>query len=105
MTVYTSIWVIFSVSVVLTVHSQWLLCPVLWISLMSHIAEQASDPVKDKFWEELIAYFPLIRHGPYKIGRLQQFLVAAGTCLPSRFSATIHTQTHRVMGGIYEVRY
>jgi hypothetical protein len=36
-----------------------------------------------KFWEELIAYFPLIRHGQHRKPRLQQFLVAAGTCLPS----------------------
>jgi hypothetical protein len=26
-----------------------------------------------KFWEELIAYFPLIRHGPHRKRPLQQF--------------------------------
>jgi hypothetical protein len=29
-----------------------------------------------KFWEELIAYFPLIRHGPHRKQRLQQIFVA-----------------------------
>jgi hypothetical protein len=42
-----------------------------------------------KFWEELIAYFPLIRHGPHRKRRLQQFFVAAGTSLPSCYLATI----------------
>jgi hypothetical protein len=41
-----------------------------------------------KFWEELIAYFPLIRHGPHRKRRLQQFFVAAGKSLPSRCLAT-----------------
>jgi hypothetical protein len=37
-----------------------------------------------KFWEEPIAYFPLIRHGPHRRRRLQQLFAAMGTCLPSR---------------------
>jgi hypothetical protein len=98
----------------------------------------------------MITYFPLIRHGPHRKRRFQQFFMAAGTCLPSRCLATIgeytvrptdfplirhgpyrtrclqqyfyfclysvsavplpsnykgiHIQTHRPMGGIYEVR-
>jgi hypothetical protein len=28
-----------------------------------------------KFWEELIAYFPLIWHKPHRKGRVQQFIV------------------------------
>jgi hypothetical protein len=48
-----------------------------------------------KFWEELIAYFPLKRHGQHKKRRLQQFLVAAGTCLPSRCLLKIEGYTHR----------
>jgi hypothetical protein len=59
------------------------------------------------FWEELIAYFPFIWHGPHKKRRLRQFFVTAGTCLPSRCLATIrgtYIQTQRVIGGIYEVR-
>jgi hypothetical protein len=28
----------------------------------------------NKFWEELIAYFPLIRHKPHRKGRVQQFI-------------------------------
>jgi hypothetical protein len=27
----------------------------------------------EKFWEELIAYFPSIRHGPHRKRRVQQF--------------------------------
>jgi hypothetical protein len=33
--------------------------------------------------EEWTAYFPLIRHGPHRKRRLQQFFVAAGTYLPN----------------------
>jgi hypothetical protein len=73
-----------------------------------------------KFWEELIAYFPFIRHGANIKRRLQKFFIAAGTSLPSCYLATkggihfteplpsndrgIHIQAHRLMGGIYEVR-
>jgi hypothetical protein len=42
-----------------------------------------------KFWYKLIAYFSLIRHGPLRKQRLQQFFVAAGTSLPSCYLATI----------------
>jgi hypothetical protein len=35
----------------------------------------------NKFWEELIAYFPLT-HGPHRKRRLQKIFVAARTCLP-----------------------
>jgi hypothetical protein len=36
-----------------------------------------------------IAYFPLIRHESHRKRRLQQFFVAARTCLPSRYLAAI----------------
>jgi hypothetical protein len=49
---------------------------------------------KSKFWEELIAYFPLIRHGPTRKWSLQQFFVVAGTCLLSRCLATIRGCTY-----------
>jgi hypothetical protein len=52
-----------------------------------------------KFWEELIAYFPLIRHGPHR-KRIRCLATIMGL-LPSRCLATIgeihrhkHTQTH-----------
>jgi hypothetical protein len=48
-----------------------------------------------KFWEELIAYFPMIRYGPHRKRRLQQFVVAAGTSLPSCYLATIGGYTNR----------
>jgi hypothetical protein len=52
-------------------------------------------------------YFPLIRHGPYRKRRLQQFFLVSGTCLPSHCLTTtggIHIQTHGLMGGICEAR-
>jgi hypothetical protein len=42
-----------------------------------------------KYWEELIAYFPLTRNGPHRKRRLKQFFVAAGTSLPNPYLATI----------------
>jgi hypothetical protein len=48
-----------------------------------------------KFWEELFPSFPLIRHGPHRKRRLQQFFVAAGTSLPSCYLATIGGYTER----------
>jgi hypothetical protein len=53
-----------------------------------------SHNLKKKFWEELIASFPLIRHGPHR-QRLQQFFVAPGTSLPSCYLATIGKYTDR----------
>jgi hypothetical protein len=47
------------------------------------------------FWEELIAYFPLIRHGPHRKRLLQQFFVAAGRSLLSCHQATIGAYTDR----------
>jgi hypothetical protein len=68
-----------------------------------------------KSCEQLIVYFPLVRHGPHR-KRLQQFFAAAGTFLPSYFLAAkggihfteplpsndrwIHIQAHRLMGWI-----
>jgi hypothetical protein len=34
---------------------------------------------RNKLWEELIAYFPLIRHGPHWIWLLKQYFIVAGT--------------------------
>jgi hypothetical protein len=42
-----------------------------------------------KFWEEIITSFPLIRHGPHRKRRLQQFLVSEVKFLPSCCEATI----------------
>jgi hypothetical protein len=65
---------------------------------------------------ELIAYFPLIRHGPHIKRRVQQFYYR---CVSIRFHGNVfteplpsndsgihihtHTHTHTLMGGIYEV--
>jgi hypothetical protein len=53
---------------------------------------------KQKLWEELIAYFPLIRHRPHRKRFFQQFFVAAGTSLSSCYLAMIggHRQAHRL---------
>jgi hypothetical protein len=50
-----------------------------------------------KFWKELIAYFPMIRHGPHIKRRLQQFFVGAGMYLPSCYISKLrgYRQTHR----------
>jgi hypothetical protein len=66
-----------------------------------------------KFWEELIAYYPLIRHGRHRNRRVQQFLYC---CVCVRCSVNVSTEpmpsnkrgiqicTHRLMGGICEGR-
>jgi hypothetical protein len=51
--------------------------------------------INNKFWKELIAYCPSTRHGPHRKRSLQQFLVAVGTCLPSRYLAPIGRNTDR----------
>jgi hypothetical protein len=60
-----------------------------------------------KFWEELIAYFPLIRHGQHRkqcvnIGAC--VLVTAVTFLPNRCLVT-YIYRHRLIGGFHEVRH
>jgi hypothetical protein len=40
-------------------------------------------------WEELAVYFHVIRHGPHRKRRLQEFFIAAGTHLPRCYLATI----------------
>jgi hypothetical protein len=66
--------------------------------------------VSKKFWEELIACFPFIRHGPHRRRCVQQFYCCVcircrgNFCtepLPSN-NRGIHIQTQRLMGGIYE---
>jgi hypothetical protein len=69
-----------------------------------------ADPDK-KIWEELIANFPLKRHGPHRELHVQQFFyccaLVAEICLLSRCVAGIREDTHtdRLFGGIYEVRH
>jgi hypothetical protein len=42
----------------------------------------------EKFREELIVYFLLLRHGPHRKQRLQHFFVAGGMSLESCYIAT-----------------
>jgi hypothetical protein len=51
-------------------------------------------PKIKNFWGKLIAYFPLIRHGPHR--KRSRFLATIRGLLPSRCLATIrgNTQTH-----------
>jgi hypothetical protein len=60
------------------------------------VIETRSTELRNKgFLEELIAYFPLIRHGRHRKRCPQQFFVAAGTCFPSCCLATIQGYTDR----------
>jgi hypothetical protein len=61
------------------------------------------------FW---ITYLPLIRHGPHRKLRLQQFFCCVCICCSGNVFTEplptdgrgIHVQTHGMMGGIYDVR-
>jgi hypothetical protein len=48
-----------------------------------------------KFWEELIAYFSLLRHGRHRKRSFQKFFAAAGTSLASCYLAAIRGYTDR----------
>jgi hypothetical protein len=67
-----------------------------------------------KIWEEVITYFPLVRHGPHRSRRVKKsyvvvcvfFVVVTNIFtgpLPSN-NMGIRIQTHRLMGQIYELR-
>jgi hypothetical protein len=45
--------------------------------------------IDKELWEELVAYFPSIRHGSHRKWCLQQLFFVAGTCLPNRCLAAI----------------
>jgi hypothetical protein len=49
--------------------------------------------INQRFWEELIAYFPLIRHGPHRKRLLQQSFVSAEKSSPSCYLAMIEGYT------------
>jgi hypothetical protein len=93
-----------------------------WADFNTHILKLKNASVtvylwvtkNKKFWEEIIAYYDLIRHGPHKKRRVQQFCCCVcircrGNVftdpLPSN-NTGIHIQTHWLMGGtsIYEAR-
>jgi hypothetical protein len=59
---------------------------------------QRFTPIKRKFWEEIIAYFPLIPYRPHRKRRLQKFFFAAGTSLPNCFLLTVRGYTDRLRG-------
>jgi hypothetical protein len=70
------------------------------------------DDINKKFWEELIAYFPLIRHGSHRKWRVQQFLYSCVwiRCRCNVFTEPLpsndrgfHIQAFKLVGGIYEV--
>jgi hypothetical protein len=42
-----------------------------------------------KFWKELIAYFPLTRHGSHRKRCVQYFIVSAGTSILSYCLVTL----------------
>jgi hypothetical protein len=55
-----------------------------------------------KFWEELTAYFPLIRHGPHRKRRLQQFFYC---CVSIYCRGNIFTEPLPVMIAGYTCRH
>jgi hypothetical protein len=63
-----------------------------------------------KFWEELIAYFHLKGDEAHRKVLKNSYIVACIRCRSNVFTKPlpsndrIHIQTHRLMGGIYEVR-
>jgi hypothetical protein len=57
----------------------------------------------NKFWEQLSTYFLVIRHGPHRVWRVQQFYCCMctcchGTCLPSRCLAMTATLCLQLSG-------
>jgi hypothetical protein len=54
-----------------------------------------------KFWEDLIAYFPLIRQRQHKKRRVQKFFYL---CVCVVCSGKVYTELLPRMRGIYEVR-
>jgi hypothetical protein len=62
---------------------------------MKHDSEGEIEEYVYENWEELITYFPLIRHGPQRKQYLQQFFIPTGTCLPSHCLATLRRYTDR----------
>jgi hypothetical protein len=73
---------------------------------MMHTARlEVITNIYKKFLEELIAYFPLIPHGPH---RKRQPIRCSGNVFTEPLPCNdrgIHIQTHRLMGrGIYEAR-
>jgi hypothetical protein len=72
----------------------------------------SSTEKNKKFWEELIAYFPVIRHKLNSKWRVRQFFhcCVCIRCRSNVFTDPLHSndkgiyiQTHKSMGGIYEV--
>jgi hypothetical protein len=55
----------------------------------------------NKFWEELIAYFPSYDTDRYENDASNKSSIVA--CVPSRYLATIgeYTYRHRLLGGIF----
>jgi hypothetical protein len=67
-----------------------------------------------KIWEELIAYFPLIRYGQHRKRCVEQFFYCCVCirCHDNVFTETlpsmdkaIHIQTPKLVEGIYEVSH
>jgi hypothetical protein len=59
-----------------------------------------------KFWEELVAYVPLIRHGLHRKQRVQQYFCCClcnrcrGNGFTDQLPGNVHIQTHELIGGI-----
>jgi hypothetical protein len=69
-----------------------------WLGRIQHNnLHKLNLKISKKFWEELIAYFPFIRHGSNRKRLLHQFFITTGRSLPSCYIASIrgYTDTHR----------
>jgi hypothetical protein len=66
-------------------------CVTVWVRQRANsFSEIYMRNKKDKkLWEEIIAYFPLIRHGPQRKGRHQQFF---NCCVCIRYSGNVFTE-------------
>lgn len=63
--------------------------PILSIICINYSYLSSNPCFNKKFWEGPIAYSPLIQHRPHRKQHPQQFLVAAGTLLPSFYLVTL----------------
>jgi hypothetical protein len=89
------------------------LCNALSHCLLEDAKMMHTPHLNKKLWEELIAYFLLILHGPHIKQCIQQFFYCYAfiRCRGNDFTDPFsnddkgdNIQAYRLMGGIYEVR-
>jgi hypothetical protein len=68
------------------------------LSVSSHV-------LKKRFSEEIITYFPLIRHWPHRKRRIEKFFAAVGTSLPRCNLSMIRGCTDKARELLYDWRF